>query len=443
MKRLAHSLRRALISGLRIQKFLALGVLALSLSVIGLHAQVGILPPPNSAASGPQAFTLSTGNGIEYHGGPIMINPHNVYYIWYGNWGGNSALSILPQFMQDLNGSPYFNINTTYADGNGTDLVNSVSMSGQIFDNYSQGTSLNDATVQNIVGQALANGLPTDPNGIYFVLSSADVDDSLGGAVFCTNFCGYHGRATLNGTDIKYSWVGNPDFCPAHARGPCTVPLQNGPNGNVAADAMASVIAHELDETVTDPDLNAWFHVNTAGENGDLCAWTFGTTFGAPNGANANVIMGATRFYLIQQNWVNATGGSCAMSAPPICYQAHVENIGWQPQVCDGAEAGTTGQSLRMEAITITAPGRSICYQAHVENIGWQAPVCDGAVAGTTGQGLRIEALRVWIQSGGGHVLYYGHVQNIGWTGPASDAAIIGTTGQSLRLEAVTIGITN
>ena len=34
------------------------------------------------------------------------------------------------------------------------------------------------------------------------------------------------------------------------------------------ADAMASVIAHELAETVSDPQLNAWYGVDLSHENG-------------------------------------------------------------------------------------------------------------------------------------------------------------------------------
>ena len=55
-----------------------------------------------------------TGNGINYHGGPVMLGSTNVYYIWYGNWSGNSATSILTDLATNIGGSRYFNINTTY-----------------------------------------------------------------------------------------------------------------------------------------------------------------------------------------------------------------------------------------------------------------------------------------------------------------------------------------
>jgi hypothetical protein len=75
---------------------------------------------------------------------------------------------------------------------------------------------------------------------------------------------------------------------------------------------MASIIAHELQEAVTDPDLNAWY--DTRGyENADKCAWTFGGTSTASNGSAYNVTLGG-RQYLIQRNWVNASGGYCSMS---------------------------------------------------------------------------------------------------------------------------------
>ena len=42
---------------------------------------------------------------------------------------------------------------------------------------------------------------------------------------------------------------------------------------------------------------------------------------------------------------------------PQIKYQAHVQDIGWQDWVYDGAEAGTTGQNKKVEAIRIKLEG--------------------------------------------------------------------------------------
>ena len=86
------------------------------------------------------------------------------------------------------------------------------------------------------------------------------------------------------------------------------------PNGNVGADAMASIMAHELEETATDPDLNAWWD-SRGYENADKCAWTFGSIYRVSNGAAANMRLGS-RDFLIQQNWVNANRGYCAKSYP-------------------------------------------------------------------------------------------------------------------------------
>jgi hypothetical protein len=252
----------------------------------------------------------SSGNGIYYHGGPVMLGLTKVYFIWYGNWSGNTAQTILPGFIHDLSGSWYFNINSSYYDGSGTrvgNLLSYYSKAGTFTDNYSEGTSLSDSAVENVVASALTSGaLPTDSNGVYFVLTSADVNETSG---FCTQYCAWHTNVTINGTDIKYAFVGNPDRCPSACEA-----QTNSPNGNAGADGMANQIAHELSESVTDPDLNAWFD-QRGEENGDKCAWKFGTTQTALNGSKSNVTLGTKR-YLVQQLWANAKGGYCAISYP-------------------------------------------------------------------------------------------------------------------------------
>jgi hypothetical protein len=57
---------------------------------------------------------------IVYHGGPVMTSTRgiNVYVIWYGNWSGNTGTQIVPDFLNSIGNSPYFDINTTYYDAN-------------------------------------------------------------------------------------------------------------------------------------------------------------------------------------------------------------------------------------------------------------------------------------------------------------------------------------
>jgi len=54
-----------------------------------------LLNPGKGNANGQDAKTARTksgsANGINYHGGPVMLGTVNVYYIWYGDWSGNSV----------------------------------------------------------------------------------------------------------------------------------------------------------------------------------------------------------------------------------------------------------------------------------------------------------------------------------------------------------------
>lgn len=241
-------------------------------------------------------------NGIGPHGGPLLTGTTGVYFIWYGNWAGSLAPVLLPELAHGLGGSDYFNINTTYFDPGGVPVRNAVEFRGAATDLYSHGKNLSDADVQEVVSQALHAGkFAADSEAVYFVLSSADVAESSG---FCSQYCGWHNHAKIVG-DIQYAFAGNPSRCP----GECSTGAAS-PNGDPAADSLASIVAHELEETVTDPHLDAWFS-EKGRENADKCAWTYGDTYPTPNGGIANMRLGE-RDFLIQQNWVNRSGGYCA-----------------------------------------------------------------------------------------------------------------------------------
>jgi hypothetical protein len=271
----------------------------------GVEAPDGALQEMNIPAA------VSQGHGISYHGGPIMPGNVHVYFIWYGNWtnGPRASDSQLTVSLLDalygssggIGGSPYELINSTYGDAT-HNVSGHVSLIQSTTDNYSKGKAVGDAGVKAIVSRALSNGsLPKDTNGIYFVLTSSDVNETSG---FCTTYCGWHTHGTILNADIKYSFVGNPDRCPSACEAQTT-----SPNVDSGADGMASVMAHETEETISDPRLNAWFD-NSGAENADKCAWLFGPLHGTLGHGAYNETFG-THNWLIQMNWENSRKGGC------------------------------------------------------------------------------------------------------------------------------------
>lgn len=133
-------------------------------------------------------------------------------------------------------------------------------------------------------------------------------------------------------------------------------------------------------------------------------------------------------------------------STPSVSYRVHVQNDGWQGYKTDGAVAGTSGRSLRLEGINIklaNAPsGSGITYRTHVQNDGWQGWKKNDEMAGTQGRSLRLEGIEIKLTGAIANdydVFYRVHVQNIGWQGWVKNGTMAGTQGQSLRLEAIQI----
>lgn len=56
-----------------------------------------------------------------------------------------------------------------------------------------------------------------------------------------------------------------------------------------------------------------------------------------------------------------------------------------------------TGAAAGTAASTDAAPAYTVQYRAHVQSVGWQPWVADGATSGTIGKGLRVEAFEVRI----------------------------------------------
>ena len=140
-----------------------------------------------------------------------------------------------------------------------------------------------------------------------------------------------------------------------------------------------------------------------------------------------------------------------------IYYRVHAQEFGWLGWAKNGESAGTAGYSYRLEAIEVKlvekdgkAPGsterpyiqRYVSYQTHVQDIGWQGIKYDGEEAGTSGQSKRLEAIRIKLtgEMAKQYDIYYRvHSQEFGWLGWAKNGESAGTEGYSYRLEAIQI----
>jgi hypothetical protein len=112
-----------------------------------------------------------------------------------------------------------------------------------------------------------------------------------------------------------------------------------------------------------------------------------------------------------------------------ISYQTHVQNVGWQSWVTDGA-------------IDDNGADVGVRYKTHVQNMGWMDWAADGALSGTTGQSLRLEAIQIELTGDDADlydVYYQVHAQNFGWLDWAKNGDSSGTAGYGCRLEGIKI----
>ncbi|HEX6896314.1 MAG TPA: hypothetical protein VF146_13640 [Bryobacteraceae bacterium] len=263
--------------------------------------------------------TKSGSTSILYHGGPVMTgSPANVYIIYYGDVPSGTQ-NIVNGFFTDLGTSAnsYYTVNDSYYDSALKYIASQFNFSspGMIFNDNppSQGTHIGSKDISKIIQHAISapGGLPADQDGVYFVITSPSV--SVAG--FCSSYCAYHtnSNAIVSGKNIRFAVVPDPGNQCGGCDGNVAVYHESvTPNKDPGADEMTDSIMHELSETVTDPQGNAWFTSNGE-ENGDLCNYTYGTPLspGPQNGATANVNMNG-HFYLIQKIWTNVTPQHCA-----------------------------------------------------------------------------------------------------------------------------------
>ena len=263
---------------------------------------------------------LGLSTNLRYHNGPVE-HTNTVYAIYWVPSGYTTSANyrtLIDGFFTNVaaasgsTGNVYYS-DTQYYDGSGNVQYNS-HFAGSILDTNplpasgctDSGTRacLTDAQLQaEITRVRTANGWPANPTTEYFMFTAKGIGsctDSSSSECSFSYYCAYH------------SWIGSGSTVTLYANmpyadtNPSACDAESHPNGD-DADATINVTSHEHNETITDEQGNAWYDIQGA-ENGDKCAWKFGSSTGSTQyGAYNQTINGG--HYELQQEWSNAHRG--------------------------------------------------------------------------------------------------------------------------------------
>jgi len=312
-----------------------LTVLGLTLIVAASVASpVAAAPPSPAKPAGPPERILglvrvhgqakqarpSRVSNLSWHGGPVM-HGNRVYSIFWGpasSWD-TGYIAAINAYFHDVAADNGKTTNVYYSDTQYSDAAGKLAYNvvwGDTFSDTSaypangcsdQATSicLSDAQLQGEVQSVMTtHGLGAASGGIqnlFFVFTPKGVGSCAASDCAYTTYCAYH------------SWIGNGAGAVLYANQPYAVQnysiytCDSGqrPN-NSTADATLNLVSHEHNEAITDEQGTAWYDRQGA-ENGDKCAWNFGTASG-PSGGRYNQTINGTHYYL-QQEWSNNRSG--------------------------------------------------------------------------------------------------------------------------------------
>jgi len=320
-----------------VKQLLCLGAVVLAACVVGSagataptagtlasgHAHMlGVVPTfshaPHAAGSRPR------GSGIlSYHGGPVehTNRVYAIYWVPSGYTIQSGYDTIINRFFGDVAAasgqtSNVYYTATQYSDSTNGRLLYSSSFGGSYTDTSALPASgcsdrytsvcLSDAQIQaEIQKDITAAGWTPSPTTEFFLFTAKGIGSCSGTSCAFSNYCAYHGWIGSGSNVILYANMPYADTVPAA----CDYGASYHPNGN-DADATLNVTSHEHNETITDGQGNAWY--DRAGyENGDKCAWYFGSATGSTAYGSYNQTINGDHYWL-QQEYSNQTR-SCVL----------------------------------------------------------------------------------------------------------------------------------
>jgi serine protease len=299
-------------------------VLVFAFSIIGTVSAAGNGPDPTTVSTadgiggvtpilGQQTPLLGGGN-LLYHGGPIMHTnrTYAIYWIPAGYSVSAGYTTFINQYFKDVAAASGAITNVYYA---GTQyysipgpvfVTSSSSFGGYYVDTHAFPANgcalyagvtkcLSDAQLRSEIRRVMAvKGWVAGPTNMFFMFTPNGVG-SCYNASNCafTAYCAYHGYSSgIIYANQPYTYT-KPTACGVQSFS------VTAPHG-FAADSTINVVSHEHNEAITDLRLNAWYD-NLGYENGDKCAWIFGSLAAGYN----QTING--HHYILQEEWSNLT----------------------------------------------------------------------------------------------------------------------------------------
>jgi len=248
----------------------------------GIHSMRG---------TGPAAVTNPL--NIPYLGGPVLAHP-KVYAFWWGNPSDfpSDTHDGIDDFFHILNGTPYLALANQYLFGKSA----RVKFGGNVYD-YSAPPATDPLTstiVDEIYNVLTAQGVKPDPTALYAVYTSNFPPQNV--------YCAFHDLAPgPDGTMIHVMFMPNSENLSACWVQPPELSCNSKSNGLQAA---ANSTAHELMESITDPDTVDGWVASGDNEIGDPCNFTYKRCVNLSDGSR----------WQLQEIWSNK-GSACVQGA--------------------------------------------------------------------------------------------------------------------------------
>jgi serine protease len=256
----------------------ALGVAAPAAGAASGH------PGPHLLAARSARHVAAAAGGLINHGGPVQSAPkvYLDYWGWQSDPSGEQAY--LNSFLASVGGTGWLATVNQYGGGSLPNLL-----AGTWSDPSAVPPSPTDAQIQAEADNA-ANHFGTGTSVNVQIVVATPTGHSTSG--FGSQWCAYHGAVgalpNVTYTNLPYM---------TDAGGSCGANSVGG-----LLDGVSIVEGHELAETITDPQLNAWFD-SGGSEIGDLCAWQ-----------NLSHVQTFNGSFAVQPLYSNAAGGCVSAS---------------------------------------------------------------------------------------------------------------------------------